>query len=186
MSAINQKIRRLPGFRFEAQTATREDILPRMDVALFVGFAATGPIGIPVALESAEQFKLIFGDNLPLVWNKEKGEMIHAFLAPTVRMFFRNGGKRCWVIRTARIEADNEKPLNRAAYNFFPLTGLADIRFDGDNPSDIVPAFARARSKGSWSDDLRIATATASRFIKVQKTGRFRRRKNFKSRNFRQ
>ncbi len=94
MSAINQKIRRLPGFRFEAQTATREDVLPRMDVALFVGFAATGPIGIPVALESAEQFRLIFGDNLPLVWNKEKGEMIHAFLAPTVRMFFRNGGNK--------------------------------------------------------------------------------------------
>ena len=169
MSAINQKIRRLPGFRFEAQTATREDVLPRMDVALFVGFAATGPIGIPVALESAEQFKLIFGDNLPLVWNQEKGEMIHAFLAPSVRMFFRNGGKRCWVIRTARIEADEKKPLNRAAYNFFPLTGLAGIRFDGDDPSEIIPAFAWARSKGSWSDDLRIATATVSTALKFKK-----------------
>lgn len=168
MSAINQKIRRLPGFRFEAQTATREDVLPRMDVALFVGFASSGPIGIPVALESAEQFRLIFGDNLPLVWNKEKGEMIHAFLAPTVRMFFRNGGKRCWVIRTARIE-DKKNPVNRAAYNFFPLTGLADVRFDGGNLSEIVPAFARARSKGSWSDDLRIATATASTALKFKK-----------------
>ena len=151
MSAINQQIRRLPGFRFEAQTATREDVLPRMDIALFVGFAAMGPIGVPVVLESAEQFKLIFGENLPLVWDKEKGEMIHAYLAPTVQMFFRNGGTRCWVIRTAQVKADEKKPLNRAAYNFFPLAGLACIRFGGKNPSEIIPAFARSRSKGSWS-----------------------------------
>lgn len=168
MTAINQQIRRLPGFRFESRTATREDILPRMDIALFIGFAASGPIGIPVALESAEQFKLIFGDNLPLVWDKEKGEMIYAFLAPTVRMFFRNGGKRCWVIRTARVKADAEKPLNRAAYNFFPLAGLACLRFDGEKMSEVVPAFGRARSKGSWSDDLQVATVTASTAVEFK------------------
>ena len=168
MLAINQKIRRLPGFRFEAQTATREDVLPRMDIALFVGFAAMGPIGIPVALESAEQFAAVFGKDLPLVWNKEKGEMIHAYLAPTVRIFFRNGGTRCWVIRTARVKADEKKLLNRANYNFFPLAGLAGIRFDSKNPSEIIPAFARARSKGSWSDDLQVATATLSTSVEYK------------------
>ena len=168
MTAINQKIRRLPGFRFETRTATREDVLPRMDIALFVGFAAMGPIGIPVALESAEQFAAVFGKDLPLVWDKEKGGMINAYLAPTVRMFFRNGGTRCWVIRTASLESDKEKPRNRAVYNFFPLAGLACIRFDGKNPSEIIPAFARARSKGSWSDDLQVATAMLSTSVEFK------------------
>ncbi|MGI9055410.1 MAG: hypothetical protein ACR2F2_06360, partial [Pyrinomonadaceae bacterium] len=88
MTAINQKIRRLPGFRFEAQAPSREDVLPRMDIALFVGFAASGPIGIPVVLESAKQFEMIFGKDLPLVWDREKGETVYAYLAPTVRAFF--------------------------------------------------------------------------------------------------
>lgn len=167
MSAINQKIRRLPGFRFEAQTASREDVLPRMDVALFVGFASSGPIGIPVAVESAEQFKTIFGDDLPLVWDTEKSETVYAYLAPTVRSFFRNGGKRCWILRVARLEPSHKKPLNRACYNFFPLSGLACVSFGEDEVKNILPAFARARAKGSWSDNLENSTAVLSKSIKL-------------------
>lgn len=169
MTAINQKIRRLPGFRFETGTLMREDVLPRMDVALFVGFSSKGPVNIPVALESIKQFEEIFGDDLPLVWDKEKGAMIYAYLAPSVRMFFRNGGRRCWIIRTARVEAEAETPDNFAAYNFFPLTNLAEIRFDAQKISEkIVPAFARSSSKGSWSDNLRISTAFLSTSFKFK------------------
>ena len=35
--------RRLPGFRFEAQSPRLTEALPRMDVVVFVGFAASGP-----------------------------------------------------------------------------------------------------------------------------------------------
>ena len=167
MLAINQKSRRLPGFRFEAFAPAREDILPRMDIALFVGFAATGPIGIAVAIESAEQFKAIFGSDLPLVWDRAKGEILHAFLAPTVRAFFRNGGKRCWVLRVARVEPADEKSLNRACYNFFPLSGFAGARLNENEIIGISPAIARARSKGSWSDELQITTALLSKSVKV-------------------
>jgi hypothetical protein len=166
MAATNQKIRRLPGFHFEARASTREDILPRMDIALFVGFAASGPIGIPVVLETAEQFDTIFGKNLALVWNKEKGETVYAYLAPAVQSFFRNGGKRCWVIRTARLKPNATEFLNRACYNFFPLSGLACVHFDKTEPENITPVFARARAKGSWSDDLQIGTVVLSRTVK--------------------
>jgi len=162
MTATNQKIRRLPGFRFEAQAASREDVLPRMDIALFVGFAASGPIGIPVVLESAEQFETIFGKDLSLCWDREKGETIYAYLAPTVRAFFRNGGNRCWIIRTARLLPTTNKPLNRACYNFFPLAGFASVDFDKPPTEIIMPALARARAKGSWSGDLQISTAVLS------------------------
>lgn len=166
MTAANQKIRRLPGFRFEAQAASHEDVLPRMDIVLFVGFAASGPIGMPVVLESAKQFETVFGKDLPLVWDREKGETIYAYLAPTVRAFFRNGGNRCWIIRTARLQPTAQKPLNRACYNFFPLAGFACLNFDKPPTENIMPAFARARAKGSWSDDLQIGTAVLSSAVK--------------------
>ena len=165
MVAINQKIRRLPGFRFEAVAPAREDVLPRMDVALFVGFAASGPLGIPVAVESAQQFKTIFGSDLPLVWDAAKSETIYAYLAPTVRSFFRNGGRRCWILRVARVERTKENPLNRACYNFFPLSGLAHAGFGENEITALSPAFARARAKGSWSDDLQVAAAVLSKSI---------------------
>ena len=94
--------RTLPGFRFETKAPPLAESLPRMDVAVFVGFAASGPLQTPVALESEAQFEAIFGEDAPLAWDVERGEQIYAYLAPAVRSFFRNGGRRCWVIRVAR------------------------------------------------------------------------------------
>src|ERR1700752_5168841 len=54
--------RRLPGFRFETQAPPLPEVLPRMDIAVFVGFAASGPLQTPVAVESEPQFAAIFGD----------------------------------------------------------------------------------------------------------------------------
>jgi len=167
MTTINPKIRRLPGFRFEAVAPAREDILPRMDVALFVGFAASGPIGIPVAIESAEQFKTIFGEDLPIVWDSKRGDFVYAFLAPTVRSFFQNGGLKCWVLRVARLEANETNPLNRACFNYFPLAGFARIQLENKNISSCMPAFARARAKGSWSDNWLVGTEILSQSIKL-------------------
>ena len=53
--------RRLPGFRFEVQAPPPVDVLPRMDVAVFVGFAARGPLHRPVRVETTAQFEMIFG-----------------------------------------------------------------------------------------------------------------------------
>lgn len=166
MVATNQKIRRLPGFRFETQTTLRENVLPRMDIAVFVGFAARGPVETPVVLESAEQFKTIFGEDLPLVWDTEQSEMIYANLAPTVRLFFRNGGKRCWIIRVARTVGVEGYKRNRASANYYPLGGFIGFDFAA---SSVVPALARARARGSWSDDLQVGTAITSRAVKLLK-----------------
>jgi len=141
--------RRLPGFRFEVQSPPLTDVLPRMDVAVFVGFAASGPLHKPVAIEDFAQFTTIFGDIIPLAWDAAKGEQVYAYLAPTVRAFFRNGGRRCWVIRVAS---------DQAQYNYFPIPGLARV----DSLGKITPAFARARSEGSWSDALQVSTALLS------------------------
>ncbi len=160
--------RRLPGFRFETQAPPLPEVLPRMDIAVFVGFAASGPLQTPVAVESEPQFTAIFGDDAPLAWDLVRGEEIHAHLGPAVRAFFRNGGQRCWIIRVARQSASETQSLNRARYNYFPIPYLARAEFNPNGQlSSVTPAFARGRSEGSWSDALRVSTALLSRPIQI-------------------
>ncbi|HXI25711.1 MAG TPA: hypothetical protein VNG71_17725 [Pyrinomonadaceae bacterium] len=158
------RVRRLPGFRFETQAPPLPEVLPRMDIAVFVGFAAAGPLQIPVAIESEAQFQAIFGDDAPLAWDLERGEQLYAYLGPAVRAFFGNKGQRCWVIRVAKQSPNDAKDLNFARYNYFPISALARAEFDEDgNLLRVMPAFARARSEGSWSDSVQAGAAVLAR-----------------------
>ncbi|HYH78820.1 MAG TPA: hypothetical protein VEX86_03465 [Longimicrobium sp.] len=137
---------RLPGIRFETVTPPAPPGLPRMDVAAFAGFAASGPVGIPVAVEDVVRFGEIFGGELPLAWDPARGETTRAHLAPAVREFFRNGGRRCWVLRLA------ERPRSAR----FLLPGI--LRGRGGEVDGA--AWARAVSPGSWADTLSVNATT--------------------------
>ena len=137
--------RRLAGFRFEAKIPELPEKLPRMDIAVFVGFASAGPLDLAVVMEDVAHFQQLFGDDLPLAWDVKNGRTVHAHLSPAVRAFFRNGGRRCWVIRVA----------GEPETNFFPLPGMLERTSD----EKLSPAFARARSPGSWFDTFQCATA---------------------------
>lgn len=159
--------RRLPGFRFEAQAPALDEWLPRMDVAAFVGFAASGPINLPVAVESVAQFAAIFGADARVAWDFNRSVETFAYLAPAVRAFFDNGGRRCWIVRVAR-ERAGDAP-NRARSNFFPVPGLmaGALNTTDANRTGVVerlnPAYVQARSEGSWSDDLQVGASLVSR-----------------------
>jgi hypothetical protein len=149
-----QTSRRLAGIRFEVQPPPLTDVLPRMDVAVFVGFATSGPLHIPVAVEDVIHFTAIFGDDLPLAWDEQQGEVIYAYLAPAVRAFFRNGGRRCWIIRVASA---------LAVYNLFSIPGMVRLQWiEQGKQWDIRPALIQARSAGSWSDGLQVNAALIS------------------------
>ena len=57
-----------------------------------MGFAASGPIDIPVALEDVARLHEIFGEDQALAWDADAGSWTYAELAPAVRSFFRAGG----------------------------------------------------------------------------------------------
>ncbi len=156
--------RRLPGIGFEVKTPPQDEVLPRMDVAVFVGFAASGPLNVPVAVEDIAQFETIFGRDLPLVYDPERSATIYAYLAPTVRAFFQNGGKRCYIVRVA---GDGAKA------NRFPIPNLIKVSNDNEEPL-LLPAVARARSRGSWSDSLRVGTALMRKPINLIQVEPFR------------
>ena len=80
---------RLPGFRFETPRLTPTAVLPRMDIAVFVGFAASGPLHVPVPIDDAAAFADVFGLDLQLAQDGQRGELLYAHLGPVVRSFFR-------------------------------------------------------------------------------------------------
>jgi len=159
--------RPLPGIRVDVTPPAPVEALPRMDVAVFVGFAACGPLHLPVAIESPGQFAAVFGPDLRLAWDDARNERVYAYLGPAVRAFLANGGRRCWVIRVARsalseaarARAKGAEPrTGQAMANVFAIPGVLAVTHDGS----LTPAQAVARSEGSWSDDLLVSTALTS------------------------
>jgi hypothetical protein len=144
---------RLPGIQFDVVAPAVPEALVRMDIAVFVGFAASGPLQRPVMVEDTTRFEEIFGADLPLANETGSKQSVNAYLPSAVRAFFRNGGRRCWVIRVAGAGA---------IANQFPLPGVFEIQ-----GHTLTRAHAEARSEGSWSDNLAVGAALRSQFIEV-------------------
>lgn len=116
----------LPGIRFETQPAKVDEALPRMDIAVFVGFASRGDFHMPIPIEGADQFTRQFGEDAVLAWDEQRSEPVYAHLAAAVRAFFRAGGRRCWVVRVPAPEAFSVDALADA----FLDPGLRDVGLD--------------------------------------------------------
>ena len=144
--------RRLPGFAFELRAPQQPEALPRMDVALLAGFAASGPVGLPVAVEDAAQFAAVFGADAPLAWDPATGRDAQAHLAPAVRAFFANGGQRCWVLRLA----------GAAQTTRLPVPGLVLASAADGGPPALAALALLARSPGRWADGVALATSLRS------------------------
>src|SRR5947209_9240230 len=116
----------------------------RTDVAGFVGIAVSGPLDTPVPVQSWKQFQAYFG-----------GFSGSAFLAYTVRGFFENGGRRCWVVRVA-----SNDPVGGA----FSATLELASAVPGRSVWNI-----NASSPGTWGNSL---TVSLGETHQAQSTGR--------------
>ncbi len=90
---------RLPGIKFEVVPQPVEEAFVRMDIAVFVGFCADGPLHTPKPVESIPEFEKAFGGDLIMATDKDSKQPAYACLPSAVRAFFRNGGRRCYVVR---------------------------------------------------------------------------------------
>lgn len=138
---------RLPGVRFESRLQPVAEDLPRMDIAALVGFATTGPLNLPVAIDDPGRFREIFGLDPELAWDPDAGRVRYGSLGGCVESFFANGGRRCWVVRAADAAA--------AAHHRFSLPGMAEGHSDGSVSEGVE---ARARAPGSWCEELSVGT----------------------------
>ena len=164
--------RRLPGIQIDTTPPQAVQALPRMDVAVLVGFASTGPLHVPVAIEGVGQYAAVFGADAPLAWDAQRGERVMAYLGPAVRAFFANGGRRCWVIRVARsaaaealwrgvsLDIANALP-DVARSGCFAIPGVLAAK------RALAPAMAQARCEGSWSDSVQPSSALSTQSFAI-------------------
>jgi len=148
---------RRPGITFETVTPSVPDTLPRMDVAGFVGFATRGPIDRPVPVEDLDRFRDVFGPPLKLVSEAASGRTRTAHLHRAVEAFFRNGGRRCWVVRVANDpEATaTAQPVRRTS---FPVPGVVSV--ESGHPQTV-----RARCYSASFDDRQVGTVLRRRLL---------------------
>ncbi len=151
--------RRLPGIRFVAAPPAAAEVLPRMDIAAFVGFAGAGPLHRPVVMEDETRYREIFGPDLQLAWDEENGAWEYAQLGRAVKSFFASGGKRCWVVRVAA-EENTVTPR-------YPLPGVVSINTNGE----FKPAVVSARAAGSWAASLSLRALMQQSYMDVLESG---------------
>lgn len=86
-------------------------------VAGFVGEAEQGPFDQPVAVASYAEFTTLFG--------ADTAGLALPHLAPSVQLFFQNGGTRAWIVRVAD---GSDAALIGSAGGPGPATGLQALR----------------------------------------------------------
>ncbi len=146
-----------PGVYFDTVKPELETLLPRMDIAAFVGFASSGPLHTPVAVEDIARFREIFGADLDLAWNDQTRLSERSCLGAAVENFFRNGGKRCWIVRVA--------DENLAQTARFAIPGLYR-----SNGTSLQQAYADARSAGTWAEYVRLRSQLNLTSLQLQLT----------------
>ncbi len=154
------------------------DGLPAMDVPVFIGFAAKGPLQRPVALEDASQFEAVFGRPVELVLPAKGTQPLVAHLQAAVAGFFANGGRRCHVIRVAARSAGDWGEAGASSARFalprlqLALRGALAALLPVTPPLGAsawrvseAPLQLRAASPGSWADRLELAARSRSQAL---------------------
>lgn len=144
---------RLPGVVCEAALPPQDEDPLRLDVTGFVGFAERGPLDIPVALLDIEQYRAVFGGDLPLARMRQGNQVVYANLQRAVQAFFDNGGRRCYVVRVAGANC-------RA--NRFRVPGM--LVWDS-NAQTLRTVVAEAAWPGRWSATMGVGTQLLSQIL---------------------
>ena len=153
-------VRPLAGVRFEDVPPVSPRVLPRMDVVGFVGYASGGPVHTPVAVESVEEFRRVFGGAVDLGWDEARRRPVTSQLGEAVRDFFVNGGKRAWVVRAAGTTISSAEAT---------LPGVLSL--GADHEDALAPARLLAASPGAASSWAELACAAVTDTIELVRSG---------------
>jgi hypothetical protein len=109
----------------------------------FVGLGEKGPINVPQALRSWQDYTQVFG-----------GFIDHGYLAESVFGFFLNGGEKCWVVRVADTQ-------DRSAENPPNVCRRVELLSRASNSQLVVDAAGNQTlriesiDQGSWGNEVR-------------------------------
>lgn len=102
-------------------------------IPAFIGLTQKGPTSLPVKIRSVDRFYEVYGR---LGWN--------TYLEDAVRGFFENGGRECYVLRTAHLGLKGRGEVARRA--------MVRLRDHNDRGTVLV----EARDEGVWGNEIRV------------------------------
>ena len=168
-----------PGlYRLPVEPVRAIGSLERADIAVIMGYAHSGPVGVGVRVESLHQFEAIFGAALN-----------HGFLWHAVKGYFETGGKTAYIIRltsssarTARIDqltsptSSNPSFLTWRAEASFPWAMIDPSRLKGGRLPNMAAWLQkieaqirdhgdRSSDPGTWANNILISIQRHSRSI---------------------
>ncbi len=117
-----------------------------LSVAGFVGQAARGPLHSPQLLTSWGQYTDVFG-----------GFVDYAYLPYVVYGYFANGGRRCWVVRTAETEAPGAV-VTAARLDLLDRAGNPAVRVHALDP-------------GAWGNAVEVDCRAGGRELALTRLG---------------
>jgi hypothetical protein len=103
-------------------------------IPAFLGLTQKGPTSLPVKIRSIDRFYEVYGR---LGWN--------TYLEDAVRGYFENGGRECYILRTAHLGLKGRGEVARRA--------MARLRDADDRGSILV----EARDEGVWGNEIRVS-----------------------------
>jgi phage tail sheath protein FI len=144
---------RTPGVYFEWLDKRGPAIVPlRTDIAGFVGIASSGPLHVPVKIESFTQFTSTFGGHTP-----------QAYLAYAVEGFFANGGQTCWVVRVADDATARAAFFDLKDENNQPILRLSAISRVTKRDERGRPSFEVYPSPGTSGENITFTLSSTAR-----------------------
>jgi hypothetical protein len=136
---MGQLVRGAPGVYVKGLPS--EPVLPLSAITGFVGIAERGPLHHPEPIRTWDEYLTVFGDLLD-----------HAFLPHAVFGFFRNGGRRCFVVRVADLTDSSAQNAPLRCPRVDLLASAKNILSDADgNPTIAISAI----NEGRWGNRLR-------------------------------
>ncbi len=152
-----------PAVYIERTDATApQPVVLRTDIAAFVGIARRGPLDTPVPVESFRQFAAHFGEFTGA-----------GYLAYAVRGFFENGGRRCWVVRVANLDAAGG--ARAASIMLNDTAGQPALRIFASSPGTWGNALTLEMGMESGAIAISLPGKTTARYATVSSTARFER-----------
>jgi hypothetical protein len=137
-------------------------VVLRTDIAAFVGIARRGPLDTPVPVESFRQFSAHFGEFTGA-----------GYLAYAVRGFFENGGRRCWVVRVANMDAAGG--ARAASVAVLDTAGRVLCRVHASSPGTWGSALTLDVGGESGATAIGLPGAGAARYATVSAVAQFER-----------
>lgn len=123
-------------------------------VSAFVGITATGPVGVPVLINSWNAYLTTFAIG------QDSAFLANSYLAYAVYGFFQNGGKKCYILRVS--DATTAQGMNQ-----YKATTAQGMSHNSESGTEDFSAIFSAKTEGEWGNNITVYINNVDKELKT-------------------